>query len=80
MAFVRAFEAIEGGQSRLHPTEVVCGYRRVHSDRGWLVQLDTYGSADRQIPGKVSQSLQLDDERARQLVAILRRSFPGLRP
>jgi hypothetical protein len=41
------------------------------------VQLDTFGSRDRKIRGKVSQSLQFGASAARELIAILEREFSG---
>ena len=41
-----------------------------------LLQLDTYGTADRVIPNKVSQSLQFDHESAAVLRQILDEVFP----
>lgn len=43
-----------------------------------LVQIDTYGSDDRAIPGKTSQSIQLDRVSAKRLIEILRSAFPGI--
>lgn len=63
---------------RVH-TEVECGYRIVNSGGQVLLQLDTYGSDQRQIPGKISQSLQLDADAALTLVRIVLTAFPGLR-
>jgi hypothetical protein len=40
-----------------------------------LLQIDTYGSAVRQNPGKQSQTIQLDRESASQLYIILRDEF-----
>ncbi|RLQ89567.1 methionyl-tRNA formyltransferase [Notoacmeibacter ruber] len=40
-----------------------------------LFQLNTMGRDSREIPGKVSQSIQLDQESAEQLVLILQRHF-----
>ena len=58
--------------------EVECGYG-TFEDRGRrFLQLDTYGSADRAIPGKVSQTFHLDEEGARELKKLLLESFPGL--
>ena len=34
-------------------------------------QIDTYGKPGRAIPGKISQSIQFDEQSARQLVALL---------
>ena len=39
------------------------------------VQIDTYGSAARQVPGKISQSIQLDEALAKQLWTILSKEF-----
>ena len=38
-------------------------------------QLDTYGRADREMPEKISQSIQLDEESARLLVNLLVKEF-----
>lgn len=61
-----------------HPTEVECGYRRVTSSSGDLLQLSTYGSDSRQSEKKTSQTLQLDRERAAELITIIRAVFPDL--
>ena len=79
MARIVSFEEDEGRHSRMHPTTVVCRYRRVHTEDGTLLQLDTSGSEVRQIPGKVSQSLQLDEEHAKQLISIVAKVFPSAR-
>lgn len=39
------------------------------------VQIDTFGRSDREIPGKVSQTIQLDKESARFLVELLLREY-----
>lgn len=43
-----------------------------------ILQLDTYGSPGRVIPGKTSQSLQFDAAGARQLKRLLERTFPEI--
>jgi hypothetical protein len=76
MARVRRFTELRSpGTSRLH-TEVDCGYRFITIGGDILVQLETYGSDDRAIPGKISQSVQLDRAAAIELLSILRRAFP----
>lgn len=77
MALVRRFETRPIEPKRVHD-DVVCGYAVAHINGRRILQLETYGSADRKIPGKVSQSLQLDTEGARELKRILENSFPGL--
>ncbi len=42
------------------------------------LQLDTYGSSERRIPGKTSQSLQLDRRSAKKLKRLLEQTFPGI--
>ncbi len=39
------------------------------------VQIDTYGRSDREQPGKISQSIQLDKETASYLVDLLKSEF-----
>lgn len=38
-------------------------------------QIDTYGKNDRDLPGKISQSLQLDSETARFVYEMLKNEF-----
>ncbi len=40
-----------------------------------FIQIDTYGSKDRMFRGKVSQSIQFNDESAQMLLQIIRREF-----
>jgi len=78
MAYVTGFTAstVEGG-SREHSI-CTAGWRLTERSGERVLQIDTYGSPERQDAGTVSQSLQLDESRARELIAILRRAFPGL--
>lgn len=39
------------------------------------VQIDTYGKSDRENPGKVSQSIQFDEESARFLYDLLKKEY-----
>ncbi len=76
MAFVNAF--VLAGRKTLsrHPTQVTCRYAvDITAGEAKLVQLDTYGSSVREIPGKVSQTLHLDEKAARKLWEILGREF-----
>ncbi|MFB9471498.1 hypothetical protein ACFFR3_18405 [Nonomuraea salmonea] len=63
---------------RPHPTEVECGYQTVSGPSGRYLQLSTYGSDGRQSEKKVSQTLQLDRERAAMLLKIIKETFPDL--
>ena len=39
------------------------------------VQIDTYGRSDREQPGKISQSIQLDEKSARYLFDLLKAEY-----
>ncbi|MFG3150551.1 hypothetical protein ACGF7W_00700 [Streptomyces sp. NPDC048219] len=77
MALIDKFQAVPSDTQRLHGP-VTCGYRTFTADGQRILQLDTYGSPDRQILDKVSQSIQLDADSARDLLKILQEAFPGL--
>lgn len=58
MARIAAFHEVAAETNRVH-LGVECGYRMFAVGEERYLQLDTYGSPDRVIPGKVSQSIQL---------------------
>jgi hypothetical protein len=74
VALVRTFQELDGERYQLHE-EVEARYAVFQRDGKGFVQINTYGRPDREIPGKVSQSIQLDREGAEQLVNILQRAF-----
>jgi hypothetical protein len=76
MALIEAFEHRPIQGVRVHEG-VTCGYRWFDVGKRRILQLDTYGSPDRAIPGKVSQSLQLDEQAARELRLLIERAFPA---
>lgn len=57
-----------------HQDKVEASYSIVFDDEK-CVQLDTYGSAERKITGKVSQSIRFDRESAKFMVALLKKEF-----
>jgi len=72
-------EFVERASDRSSPHgPVTCGFHSFQFRGQAYLQLDTYGSQDREIPGKVSQTIQLDETAARELVGIIRRAFPGI--
>jgi hypothetical protein len=75
MAIVTAFEKV-AKTPRHHPTTVTC-YWSILPDKGHgpLLQIDTRGSGEREIPGKQSQTLQLTANSARELFQILKTEF-----
>jgi hypothetical protein len=77
VALIHEFTQIQKETNRVHET-VECGWTGFESDGETYLQLDTYGSRGRQIPGKVSQSIQLDRAAAAKLLRIIRRTFPSI--
>jgi len=75
MAWVASIERKEG-RGKLQPTQVIA-YVKVFQtdDRNSIVQIDTHGSSDREMPNKQSQTLQLGRETAEQLYDILRSTY-----
>ncbi len=75
MARIEKFEERPLEPTRLHST-VLCGYKAADIGGERILQLETYGSAHRRHPGKVSQVIQLDETQARELARIIDRAFP----
>jgi hypothetical protein len=75
MAFVKRLEMDEKSFRSLHPTQVICRYLVSEQDGVKTLQLNTYGSDERQTPEKLSQTLQFDEKSARQLYSLLRKEF-----
>ena len=78
MAFItRMFELEPSDKKRPH-SESECSWRIAHRNDEVVLQLDTYGSPARQDVGTISQSLQLDETMALELVNALARTFPAV--
>ena len=75
MAIVRRLELLALEKDSPH-SEVDCTYSIVHDDKGkGYLQVDTYGSKARQIPGKKSQSIRFAPEAIEQLKILLTKHF-----
>ncbi len=76
MALLKANKLKREDKSRnsLHG-EVFGKYTTFEIDGKKLFQIDTFGSIDRMIPEKCSQSLQLDEESAKYIVRLLISEF-----
>lgn len=75
MAIVRSLERANLGHRSSH-TEVDATFTVVSDDSGEkMLQVDTYGSADRAVPGKKSQSIRFAPEAIAQLKIILQSEF-----
>jgi hypothetical protein len=78
MALIRSFTPIGAGASGRVHGEVGCGWAIFNSHGRRYLQLETYGSPTRAIPGKVSQTIQLDEDGARELRRLIAQAFPTL--
>ncbi len=78
MALIREFEEVKRERHAVHGP-VDCGYTSFEVSGERYLQLDTYGSSDRAIPGKTSQSIQLDERSAARLKELIERVFPRAR-
>jgi len=75
MAIVKKLERIILERDSNH-SEVDCTYSVIQGPEGQkLLQIDTYGSAVRQFPGKKSQSIRFSSEAIAQLREILTREL-----
>jgi hypothetical protein len=75
MAIVRKLEKVQLDRDSKH-TEVNCTYCIVEdADGNKFLQIDTYGSAARMIPGKKSQSIRFSAEAIKQLKSIIAGEF-----
>jgi hypothetical protein len=77
MAIVtRLFPVTKDRVGRAKTTE--CGFCPVELAGTRYLLIESYGADDRKIPGKVSQSLHLDRDRAAELKRVLDQHFPGI--
>ncbi len=75
MAIVRKLDPIQLDRDSKH-SEVDCTYAIVEDDLDKkYLQIDTYGSATRKIPGEKGQSIRFSPEAFKQLKEILEKYF-----
>jgi hypothetical protein len=74
----RVISLMAGQQDvRVAPSDVDCYYQVIVGSAGeTLLHLSTFGSKTRQSRPKSSQSIQIDAAIARELVGLLKRTFP----
>ncbi|MFM2410411.1 MAG: hypothetical protein RL481_1239 [Pseudomonadota bacterium] len=72
MAIIRKFEQLDLKANARH-TETVGGYSVQGQDGEKFIQINTVGSTDREIPGKVSQTLRLTKEAIEQLADLAKK-------
>ncbi len=74
MALIRQFLPSTMTRNSVHD-EIEAKYAVFEYDNRVFVQIDSFGRSTREIPGKKSQTIQLDKESATQLYKILRDAF-----
>ncbi|WP_441253491.1 methionyl-tRNA formyltransferase [Bradyrhizobium sp. 613_E4_N2_2] len=74
MALIRKFDRRERDRVSMHE-EIDASYTSFERDGRVILQIDTYGRTSRQVPGKQSQTIQLDQEGAKALYEIIKREF-----
>lgn len=75
MALIRSM-TLKQGEGRIHPTQVDAHIRVFGgADGSEIIQIDTFGSDDRQIAVKISQTIQLNRTAAEQLFEVLRKTY-----
>ena len=78
MALIAEFTKLQKERNQVHGV-VECGYTVFEEGGSRYLQLDTYGSQERQIRGKTSQSIQLNAASAAELRALIEKTFPEIR-
>ncbi len=74
MALVTSFERKDLERNKVHDP-ISASFTSFSDGERKFVQIDTHGRATREIPGKKSQTFQLDKAGASELVAILTKEF-----
>lgn len=74
MAIVTILERKDLERDSKH-SDVQCTYAIVDANEKRYLQIDTYGSAVRKMPGKKSQSLRFSPEAVKQLKEIINKEF-----
>ncbi|KJS19808.1 MAG: hypothetical protein VR78_02550 [Hoeflea sp. BRH_c9] len=75
MAVIRSFKLGKRDRIALHPTEVEATVYYQEYDGRKILQIDTHGSDHREIPDKVSQTIQLNESSAQELYDMLKKDF-----
>jgi hypothetical protein len=75
MALIKSVKHQSTDRNSIHDG-IDATYSTFERDGRKFIQVDSYGRAEREIPGKKSQTFQLDETSARELFDILRDTFP----
>ena len=71
---INKIEKLTKDRNTIHD-KVYTTYSSFDSYGTHYVQIDTYGRSDRELPVKISQSIQFDKETAAYIVNLLKREF-----
>jgi len=74
MALLTSFELLRMDRNSVH-AEAEATYSIFDHNGHRFIQFDSYGSKTRDLPGKKSQTIQLDENSARKMFDILRSHF-----
>ena len=78
MALIRELKEITKDRQTVHGS-VECAYSVfTGADGRRYLQLETFGSKERKIPGKTSQAIQLNESSAAELKRLIEETFPAL--
>lgn len=78
MALIQSIERVTKERQTVHRPTRCLASDFIGPDNVRYLQLDTYGSNDREFPEKVSQAIQLDESGARELLRLIHATFPNL--
>jgi hypothetical protein len=71
---LETIKRIDKDRNTIH-TKVYTTYTAFEADGQKYFQIDTYGKSGREMPEKISQSIQFDKDSAQFLVELLRKEF-----
>ena len=71
---IKTIEKLHKERNTIHE-KVYATYSTFYSYGEHYVQIDTYGRSDREQPGKISQSIQLNEESAKYLFELLKSEY-----
>lgn len=71
---IKTIEKLPKERNTVHE-KVYATYSTFDCDGKHYVQIDTYGRRNRQLSGKISQSIQLDKNSAEFIIDLLKREF-----
>ena len=71
---MKKFEEIRRDRQLIHDA-IDASYSVFERDVRTFVQIDTRGRAEREMPGKISQSLQFNEKSAREFIDLLKDAF-----